>query len=82
MFKAMEGLNPRQTENSFRQSQTILRDLKHHSLPKRHYSFWEQLSRSLDLPVQPLFANIVYVRFECQLSWELRDDQLHESSST
>ena len=23
----------------FRQSQTILRDLKHHSLPKRHHSF-------------------------------------------
>jgi hypothetical protein len=35
-----------QTENSFRQSQTILRDLKHHSLPKRHYSFWERLNRS------------------------------------
>jgi hypothetical protein len=39
----------RQTENSFRQSQTILRDLKHHSLPKRHYSFWEWLNGALDL---------------------------------
>ena len=28
-----------QTENSFRQSQTILQDLKRYSLPKRHYSF-------------------------------------------
>ena len=32
-----------QTENSFRQSQTILRDLKHHSLPIRRF---ERLERS------------------------------------
>ena len=47
-----------QTENSFRQSQTILRDLKHHSLPKRHCSFWGgvfkfaiHMSRSTDMTI-------------------------------
>jgi hypothetical protein len=36
-----------QTENSFRQSQTIRRDLKHHSLPKRHSSFSEARTKVL-----------------------------------
>src|SRR5262249_48944678 len=39
----------RQTENSFRQSQTILRDLKHHSCPTFPITRFERLERSAAL---------------------------------
>jgi hypothetical protein len=60
-FKAMESLNPQSNGNFSRQSQTILRDLKHHSLPKKRLFFLGAAEQGLDL----LFTGPATIRQHC-----------------
>jgi hypothetical protein len=61
----MEGLNPQsagETENSFRQSQTILGDLKHHKFAQKTLFLLGAADRSLSL----LFTRPATIRHHCQ----------------